>query len=93
MATRSFLVAVLGRKKLNFGGETQSRHRFWLRNACFWRRSPFSSPLLGEKYLFLATRSLLVAVLGRKKLNFDDETQSRHRFWSGNAQFWRRGPF
>ncbi|WP_269920152.1 hypothetical protein, partial [Caldifermentibacillus hisashii] len=77
MATRSFLVAVLGRKKLNFGDETQSRHHFWLRNACFWRRDPFSSPFLGEKCLFLATRSFLVAVLGRKKLNFGDETQSR----------------
>ncbi|MEN0658228.1 hypothetical protein NST11_02195 [Caldifermentibacillus hisashii] len=93
MATRSFLVTVLGRKMLNFGGETQSRHHFWLRNACFWRRGPFSSPLLGEKCLFLATRSFLVAVLGRKMLNFCGETQSRHRFWSGNAQFWRRDPF
>ncbi|WP_346206918.1 hypothetical protein NSS89_02890 [Caldifermentibacillus hisashii] len=93
MATRSFLVAVLGRKKLNFGDETQSRHHFWVRNACFWRRGPFSSPLLGEKCLFLATRPFLVVVLGRKKLNFGDETQSRHRFWSGNAQFWRRDPF
>ncbi|MEN0647852.1 hypothetical protein NSQ82_02155 [Caldifermentibacillus hisashii] len=64
MATRSFLVTVLGRKKLNFGDEAQSRHHFWLRNACFWRRGPFSSPLLGEKCLFLATRPFLVAVFG-----------------------------
>ncbi|WP_368996927.1 hypothetical protein [Caldifermentibacillus hisashii] len=87
MATRSFLVAVLGRKMLNFGGETQSRHHFWLRNACFWRRGPFSSPLLGEKCLFLATRSFLVAVLGRKMLNFGDETQSRHHFGVKNSLF------
>ncbi|MEN0647856.1 hypothetical protein NSQ82_02175 [Caldifermentibacillus hisashii] len=46
MATRPFLVVVLGRKKLNFGDETQSRHRFWSGNAQFWRRDPFSSPFL-----------------------------------------------
>ncbi|WP_368974298.1 hypothetical protein NST61_14305 [Caldifermentibacillus hisashii] len=45
MATRSLLVAVLGRNKLNFGDETQSRHHFWLRNACFWRRALFSLPI------------------------------------------------
>ncbi|MEN0665017.1 hypothetical protein [Caldifermentibacillus hisashii] len=87
MATRFILVAVLGRKKLNFGDETQSRHHFWLRNACFWRRGPISSPFLVWEASILTTRSFLVVVLGRKKLNFGDETQSRHRFWSGNAQF------
>ncbi|MEN0647855.1 hypothetical protein NSQ82_02170 [Caldifermentibacillus hisashii] len=80
MATRSFLVAVLGRKKLNFGDETQSRHHFWLRNACFWRRGPFSSPLLGEKVSFLTTRLDLVTVFGLEMLNFGDEARSRRHF-------------
>ncbi|WP_346208039.1 hypothetical protein NSS91_02130 [Caldifermentibacillus hisashii] len=93
MAARPVLVAVLGRKMLNFCGETQSRHRFWSGNAQFWRRDPFSSPFWEEKSIILATRPNLVAVLGRKKLNFGDETQSRHHFWLRNACFWRRGPF
>ncbi|WP_368986351.1 hypothetical protein NST54_02215 [Caldifermentibacillus hisashii] len=93
LAARPVLVAVLGRKKLNFGDETQSRHHFWLRNACFWRRDSFSSPLLVEKCLFLATRLVLVTVFGLGMLNFGDEILSRHRFWSRNAQFWRRNPF
>ncbi|MED3644576.1 hypothetical protein P5F75_14490, partial [Caldifermentibacillus hisashii] len=92
LTTRLVLVTVLGRKKLNFGDETQSRHHFWLRNACFWRRGPFSSPFWVEKSLILATRSFLVAVLGKKIPNFDDEARSRRRFWSRNAQFWRRNP-
>ncbi|MEC5270927.1 hypothetical protein [Caldifermentibacillus hisashii] len=41
----------------------------------------------------MATRLVLVAVFGLEMLSFGDETQSRHRFWSGNAQFWRRDPF
>ncbi|MEN0665016.1 hypothetical protein NSS89_02880 [Caldifermentibacillus hisashii] len=41
----------------------------------------------------MATRFILVAVLGRKIPNFDDETRSRRRFWSRNAQFWRRNLF
>ncbi|MBU5340810.1 MULTISPECIES: hypothetical protein [Bacillaceae] len=93
MATKPVLVAVLGRKKLNFGDETQSRHHFWVRNACFWRRGPFSSPFWGKKLTFLTTRPVLVATFGLGSLYFDDETRSRHRFWSGNAQFWRRDPF
>ncbi|WP_231553259.1 hypothetical protein [Caldibacillus thermoamylovorans] len=52
-----------------------------MRNACFWRRDLFSSPFLVEKASILTTRSFLVAVLGRKIPNFDDETRSRHRFW------------
>ncbi|MCM3054299.1 hypothetical protein [Caldibacillus thermoamylovorans] len=64
MATRIILVAVLGRKKLNFGGETQSRHHFWLRNACFWRRDPFSSPFWVKKSLILTTKPNLVTVFG-----------------------------
>ncbi|MCB5936220.1 hypothetical protein LJB62_15075 [Bacillus sp. DFI.2.34] len=93
MATRPVLIAVFGLEMLNFGDETRSRHRFWSGNAQFWRRGPFSSPLLGEKYLFLATRSFLVAVFGLEMLNFGDETQSRHHFWLRNACFWRRDPF
>ncbi|WP_270578512.1 hypothetical protein [Caldibacillus thermoamylovorans] len=41
----------------------------------------------------MTTRLVLVAVFGLGSLYFDDETRSRHRFWSGNAQFWRRDPF
>ncbi|WP_156103194.1 hypothetical protein NSS89_07165 [Caldifermentibacillus hisashii] len=51
-----------------------------MKNARFWRRNPFSSPFLGEKYSFLATRSVLVNILRRKMLVFDDETYSRHHF-------------
>ncbi|MED4852320.1 hypothetical protein P9386_10865 [Caldifermentibacillus hisashii] len=87
MATRPVLVAVLGRKKLNFCGETQSRHRFWPGNAQFWRRDPFSSLFWVEKSLIFVAKPNLVTVFGLGMLNFDDETQSRHRFWSGNAQF------
>ncbi|MBU5340809.1 MULTISPECIES: hypothetical protein [Bacillaceae] len=64
MTTKPNLVTVLGRKKLNFGDETQSRHHFWLRNACFWRRDPFSSPFWVEKASILTTRLVLVATLG-----------------------------
>ncbi|MCB5936221.1 hypothetical protein LJB62_15080 [Bacillus sp. DFI.2.34] len=80
MTTRLVLVAVLGRKKLNFGDETQSRHHFWLRNACFWRRDPFSSPFWVEKSLILATKPVLVTVFGLGMLNFGDEILSRRRF-------------
>ncbi|MDL0421593.1 hypothetical protein QPM05_16075 [Caldibacillus thermoamylovorans] len=45
MATRSFLVAVFGLEMLNFGDETQSRHRFWLRKLLYWRRDSFSPPI------------------------------------------------
>ncbi|WP_270578506.1 hypothetical protein [Caldibacillus thermoamylovorans] len=40
----------------------------------------------------MATRSFLVTVFGLEMLNFGDETRSRRRFWSRNAQFWRRAP-
>ncbi|MEL3956037.1 hypothetical protein NST17_02200 [Caldifermentibacillus hisashii] len=80
MAARPVLVAVLGRKKLNFGGETQSRHHFWLRNACFWRRDPFSSSFWVEKSLILATKPNLVTVFGLGMLNFGGEALSRRRF-------------
>ncbi|MCB5934899.1 hypothetical protein LJB62_08105 [Bacillus sp. DFI.2.34] len=49
---------------LVFDDEPRSRHRFWVRNACFWRRAPFSSPFFGEKRSFLATRLNLVTFLG-----------------------------
>ncbi|WP_368975466.1 hypothetical protein NST61_02615 [Caldifermentibacillus hisashii] len=81
MATKPVLVTVLGKKIPNFDDETQSRHHFWLRNACFWRRGPFSSPFWVEKSLILATKPNLVTVFGLVMLNFDDETCSRRRFW------------
>ncbi|WP_363551039.1 hypothetical protein [Caldifermentibacillus hisashii] len=64
MATKPVLVTVLGKKIPNFDDETQSRHHFWVRSACFWRRGPFSSPFLVEKASILTTRSFLVAVFG-----------------------------
>ncbi|MCM3800301.1 hypothetical protein M4A92_17210 [Caldibacillus thermoamylovorans] len=64
MTTKLVLVAVFGLEMLNFGDEILSRHRFWSRNAQFWRRNPFSSPLLGEKVSFLTTRLDLVTVFG-----------------------------
>ncbi|MEK0288934.1 hypothetical protein P5F77_00180 [Caldifermentibacillus hisashii] len=45
MATRPVLVTILGWKKLNFGGEPRSRRHFGVKNALFWRRALFSSPL------------------------------------------------
>ncbi|WP_269920151.1 hypothetical protein [Caldifermentibacillus hisashii] len=80
MTTRFILVTVLGRKMLNFGDETQSRHRFWLRKLLFWRRDPFSSPFWVEKASILTTRLVLVAVFGLGMLNFGDEILSRRRF-------------
>ncbi|WP_346207026.1 hypothetical protein NSS89_04475 [Caldifermentibacillus hisashii] len=41
----------------------------------------------------MATRPVLVTILRRKMLVFDDEPHSRHRFEAKNARFWRRGPF
>ncbi|WP_368993602.1 hypothetical protein NSQ45_01285 [Caldifermentibacillus hisashii] len=41
----------------------------------------------------MATKPVLVTILRRKKHYFDDEPLSRHRFWSGNFIFWRRGLF
>ncbi|MCB5934902.1 hypothetical protein LJB62_08120 [Bacillus sp. DFI.2.34] len=49
---------------LVFDDEPRSRHHFSVRNACFWRRAPFSSPFLGEKCLFLTTSPVLVTVFG-----------------------------
>ncbi|WP_269919368.1 hypothetical protein [Caldifermentibacillus hisashii] len=43
MATRPFLVTILGRKTPFFGDETFSRHHFKPKIARFWRRGPFSS--------------------------------------------------
>ncbi|MEN0664862.1 hypothetical protein [Caldifermentibacillus hisashii] len=39
----------------------------------------------------MTTKPNLVAILGRRKPIFDDETYSRHQFGAENAQFWRRG--
>ncbi|MCB5934904.1 hypothetical protein LJB62_08130 [Bacillus sp. DFI.2.34] len=58
-----------------------------MRNACFWRRAPFSSPFFGENRYFLATSPILVTILRWKSLNFGDEPRSRHRFWVRNACF------
>ncbi|WP_363550947.1 hypothetical protein [Caldifermentibacillus hisashii] len=41
----------------------------------------------------MTTKRVLVANLGRGMLFFGDEPLSRHRFWSGNFIFWRRGQF
>ncbi|MCB5934518.1 hypothetical protein LJB62_06165 [Bacillus sp. DFI.2.34] len=41
----------------------------------------------------MATRPLLVTILNRKLLFFDDETLSRRHFEARNALFWRRDPF
>ncbi|WP_346200572.1 hypothetical protein NSQ96_03730 [Caldifermentibacillus hisashii] len=90
MATSLILVTVFGRKPLNFGDEACSRHRFWSKTSQFWRRGLFSSPFLVENLSILATKPNLVTVLRREMLYFDDETHSRHRFWSKTSQFWRR---
>jgi len=41
----------------------------------------------------LTTKRVLVTILRWKKHYFGDEPLSRHRFWSGNFIFWRRGQF
>ncbi|WP_161522388.1 hypothetical protein [Caldibacillus thermoamylovorans] len=41
----------------------------------------------------MATRPLLVTILNRKLLFFDDETLSRHHFEPEIAPFWRRNLF
>ncbi|MEC5273039.1 hypothetical protein [Caldifermentibacillus hisashii] len=41
----------------------------------------------------MTTRPILVSILMWKKLNFDDEPESRHHFGVKNALFWRRNPF
>ncbi|MGG3689593.1 hypothetical protein [Caldifermentibacillus hisashii] len=44
MTTRSILVTVLSRGTPYFDDETESRHRFEVENALFWRRNQISSP-------------------------------------------------
>ncbi|WP_368985404.1 hypothetical protein NST54_12585 [Caldifermentibacillus hisashii] len=66
MATRVNLVTIWSRKTPYFGDETNSRRRFEVRNALFWRRDQFSSSFLDGKLHFLATRPVLVVVFGRK---------------------------
>jgi hypothetical protein len=70
-----------------FDDEPESRRHFPVKNALFWRRESISSPFLGEKLYFLATRLNLVTTLRRKMLIFDDEPESRHRFKVKNACF------
>ncbi|WP_270578488.1 hypothetical protein [Caldibacillus thermoamylovorans] len=41
----------------------------------------------------MTTKPNLVAILGRRKPIFDDETYSRRQFGERNAVFWRRGLF
>ncbi|WP_346200741.1 hypothetical protein NSQ96_06515 [Caldifermentibacillus hisashii] len=41
----------------------------------------------------MTTRPILVTILRRKILDFDDETYSRHHFEAKNACFWRRDLF
>ncbi|WP_368974284.1 hypothetical protein NST61_14035 [Caldifermentibacillus hisashii] len=43
LATRPFLVTILGRKTPFFDDEAFSRRRFLDENFTFWRRGPFSS--------------------------------------------------
>ncbi|MEL3957493.1 hypothetical protein NST17_09835 [Caldifermentibacillus hisashii] len=45
MTTRPILVTTLRRNTHFFDDETHSRHHFEVRNAIFWRRDLFSSPL------------------------------------------------
>ncbi|WP_404996968.1 hypothetical protein [Caldifermentibacillus hisashii] len=87
MAARPLLVTILRREMLFFDDETFSRHHFEPEIAPFWRRNLFSSPFWGEKCSILATRPLLVTILNRKLLLFDDETFSRHHFEAINAIF------
>ncbi|WP_346199872.1 hypothetical protein NSQ96_12130 [Caldifermentibacillus hisashii] len=87
MTTRPIFVVVFGRKASFFGDEARSRRRFWTESFIFWRRDPFSSSFLDGKLHFLATRSILVVVFGRKASFFGDETKSRHRFEVENALF------
>ncbi|WP_161522433.1 hypothetical protein [Caldibacillus thermoamylovorans] len=46
MATSLNLVTTLRRKMLIFGDEPESRRRFKVRNACFWRQTSISSVTL-----------------------------------------------
>ncbi|MCB7071774.1 hypothetical protein LIZ76_17925 [Caldibacillus sp. 210928-DFI.2.22] len=41
----------------------------------------------------MTTKPILVTILRRKILDFDDETYSRHHFEVKNTSFWRRNPF
>ncbi|WP_346200074.1 hypothetical protein NSQ96_15675 [Caldifermentibacillus hisashii] len=93
MTTRPFLVAILRRETPFFDDETFSRRHFEPENSLFWRRSPFSSSLLGEKLFCWATRTFLVTILSRETPFFDDETFSRRHFEPENSLFWRRSPF
>jgi len=93
LETRPVLVTVLRWKTLNFDDETYSRRQFEGKNGQFWRRNPFSSPFWGRKRSILATRPNLVTNLRRRKLIFDDETESRRQFEGKNDQFWRRNAF
>ncbi|WP_368986693.1 hypothetical protein NST54_05040 [Caldifermentibacillus hisashii] len=93
MATSSVLVTIFGWKTSFFGDETHSRRRFEPGNSIFWRRALFSSPFLGGKHHFLATKPILVVVLRRETQFFGDELRSRHHFAMRNPQFWRRAPF
>ncbi|WP_152641941.1 hypothetical protein [Caldibacillus thermoamylovorans] len=63
MATRVNLVTIWSRKTPYFGDETNSRRRFEVRNALFWRRDRISSPFGAEKLPILATKPILVVVL------------------------------
>ncbi|MEL3958268.1 hypothetical protein NST17_13840 [Caldifermentibacillus hisashii] len=77
LATKPFLVTILGRKTHFFGDEAPSRRRFEPENLPFWRRYSFSSPFWGGKCSFLTTKPFLVTILGLKTHFFGDETFSR----------------
>ncbi|MEN0650679.1 hypothetical protein NSQ82_16990 [Caldifermentibacillus hisashii] len=89
-ATRTFLVTIFSRETLFIGDEAHSRRHFQPENSLFWRRSPFSSSLLGEKLLFWATRPFLVAIFSRETPFFDDEIHSRRHFQPKNSFFGRQ---
>ncbi|MGG3856334.1 hypothetical protein ABET36_18555, partial [Caldifermentibacillus hisashii] len=93
LATKLFLVVILRRKTHFFGDEITSRRHFWAGNSIFWRRNSFSSSFLCGNLLFLATKLVLVVILGPETLFFGDETRSRRLFCAEISTFWRRDSF
>ncbi|MCB7071749.1 hypothetical protein LIZ76_17755, partial [Caldibacillus sp. 210928-DFI.2.22] len=63
MATRPLLVTFLSRKTPFFDDETLSRRHFEPKNATFWRRDLFSSPLWGKKLTFWRRNSFSSSLL------------------------------
>jgi len=80
LATKLFLVVVFAPETSFFGDETPSHRHFCAGNSTFWRRHPFSSSFLRRKLLFLATKLVLVVILGPETPLFGDDTRSRRHF-------------